>query len=72
LFLRDTWDLSHIPKQVAITAKIAIVEGSTDSPRVPAETGIAIPSAQNPIPSVQILSRFIRLPFRIAGGLPIS
>jgi hypothetical protein len=65
LFLRDTRDLSHIPKQVAITVRIAIVEGSTDSPGVPAETGIAIPSAHNPIPNIQILGRFIGLPLDI-------
>jgi len=61
LFQRDTRDLSHIPKQVAITVRIAIVEGSTDSPVVPAETWISIPSAHNPIPNIQILGRFIGL-----------
>jgi hypothetical protein len=63
LVLRTTRDLSHIPKQVAITVRIAMVEGSTVSRGVPADTGIAIPSAQNPIPNAQIRSTFIRLPF---------
>jgi len=63
LVLRTTRDLSHIPKHVAITVRIAMVEGSTVSRGVPADTGIAIPSAQNPIPNAQICSIFIRLPF---------
>jgi hypothetical protein len=49
-----------------------MVEGSTISRGVPAETGIAIPSAQNPIPNAQICSIFIRLPFPDAVGLPVS
>ena len=43
-----------------------MVEGSSVSPMVPAEAGIAIPNAQNAIPSIQISSRFILL--MSAGG----
>ncbi len=61
LVLLNTRDLSHIPKQVAITVRIAMVEGSTASRGVPGDTELAIPSAQNPIPNAQICSIFMRL-----------
>jgi hypothetical protein len=51
---RKTRDLSHIPKHVASTVRIAIVEGSMVSTGLPAEIGIAIPTAQNAIPITQI------------------
>jgi hypothetical protein len=49
LVRRKTRDFSHIPKHVASTVRIAIVEGSIVSTGLPAETGIAIPSPQNAI-----------------------
>jgi len=61
LALRDTRDLSHIPKHVATTVRTAIVEGASVSDWVPAETGIAMPSAQTEIPNNKIPGRFILL-----------
>jgi hypothetical protein len=49
-----------------------MVEGSKVSRGVPADIGIAIPSAPNPIPNTQICSVFIRLPFPDAAGIPVS
>src|SRR5580700_2546959 len=69
LVLCTTRDLSHIPKQVAITVRTAMVEGSKVSRGVLVDTGIAIPSAQNPIPNAQICSIFIR---RWLTGLLVS
>jgi hypothetical protein len=69
LFLRDTRDRSHIPKQVAITVRIAIVEGSTDSPVAPAETRIAIPntmpSYRHKLPGNQETGQIGRLPLEV-------
>jgi hypothetical protein len=61
LALRDTRDLSHMPKHVATTVRTAIVEGASVADWVPAETGISIPSAQGEIPNNKIPSRFIML-----------